>query len=322
MGIQFGSLAPAVRKGLASRQEPLTIMSRVRSTIKHTVAVEGVGLHSGIQTRLELRPADPGTGLVFVRSDLRNLRIEAHQSATTALDYATSVGRDDVSVGTVEHLLSAVVATGVTDMEMVIDGSEVPILDGSALPFLHLIEAACPQKSGSPVEPIRLREPIEVRHRDRWIVIEPSDRLEIEYAIEFDHPSIGNQQINLTIDEETFGSEVAPARTFGFLRDVERMRAAGLARGGSLENCIVLDDSGIASGQLRFEDEFVRHKVLDLVGDLALLGRPILGRISAWKAGHALHSHLVQAILSNTQAWIETDGQSLARAASLPARVS
>lgn len=280
-------------------------MTHHRSSITHSVAVEGVGLHSGIHTRLELRPAEPGTGLVFVRSDLRNLRIEAHQSATTALDYATSVGRDDVSVGTVEHLLSAVAASGLTDLEMSIDGPEVPILDGSALPFLHLIEAARPKNLAATVDPIRLREPIEIRRGDKWISIEPSDRLEIDYAIDFNHPAIGRQQVSLVVDPESFGTEIAPARTFGFLKDVEQLRAAGLARGGSVDNCIVLDENGIANGKLRFADEFVRHKVLDLVGDLALLGRPILGRISAWKAGHALHSHLVQAILSSPESWIE-----------------
>lgn len=279
-------------------------MAHKRSTITHTVAVEGVGLHSGTHTRLELVPAAPGTGLVFVRSDLRNLRIEAHQSATTALDYATTVGKDDVSVGTVEHLLSAVAAAGLTDLEMVINGPEIPILDGSALPFLHLIEAARPHQLDADVEPIRLAEAIEVRNGDKWIVIEPSDRLEIEYAIDFNHPTIGQQQISLLVDHDNFATEIAPARTFGFLRDVERMRAAGLARGGSVDNCIVLDDSGVANGKLRFEDEFVRHKVLDLIGDLALLGRPLLGRISAWKAGHALHSHLVQAILASPHAWL------------------
>ena len=277
-------------------------MTLNRSTLTHTVAVEGVGLHSGVHTRLELRPAEPGSGLTFVRSDLRNLRIEAHQSATTALEYATTVGKDDVSVGTVEHLLSAVAAAGITDLEMVIDGAEIPILDGSALPFMHLIEAARPMHLDTAVEPIRLTEAIEVRHGDKWIVIEPSERLEIEYAIEFDHPTIGRQQISLDVNHESFAAEIAPARTFGFLKDVERMRAAGLARGGSVENCIVLDESGVANGHLRYRDEFVRHKVLDLIGDLALLGRPLLGRISAWKAGHALHSHLVQAILSSPYA--------------------
>lgn len=298
-------------------------MTHHRSSITHSVAVEGVGLHSGVHTRLELRPADAGTGLVFVRSDLRNLRIEAHQSATTALDYATTVGRDDVSVGTVEHLLSAVAAAGITDLEMVIDGAEVPILDGSALPFLHLIEAARPSKLSATIDPIRLREPIEIRSGDKWISIEPADHLEIEYAIDFNHPAIGRQQVSLVIDAERFGAEIAPARTFGFLKDVEQLRAAGLARGGSVDNCIVLDDAGIANGNLRFADEFVRHKVLDLVGDLALLGRPILGRISAWKAGHALHSHLVQAILSSPNSWIESpDGASVANVSQLSVQPS
>jgi UDP-3-O-[3-hydroxymyristoyl] N-acetylglucosamine deacetylase len=275
-----------------------------RKTISNIVAIEGVGLHSGIYTRVELRPADAGAGIVFTRTDLGGLRIPAIQASTTALDYATTVGKDDVAIGTVEHLLSAVCATGLTDIEIAIDGPEVPVIDGSALPFVNLIEAAVVKKLDENLATLTVREPIEVRQGDKWIRIEPaSDQLEIDYSIDFAHPAIGVQSIAFVLDAESFAREIAPARTFGFLRDVEQLRAAGLARGGSVENCIVLDDEKVANGELRFEDEFVRHKVLDLVGDLVLLGRPLVGRIRASRAGHALHSAFVSAILAKTAEW-------------------
>jgi len=280
-------------------------MTMHRKTINAPVAIEGIGLHSGIYTRVELRPAAAGSGIAFVRADLDGLRIPALQSSTTALDYATSVGRDDVSVGTIEHLLAAIVAAGLTDLDIVVDGAEVPIVDGSALPFIHLIEAAGVRELDATIEPIRIRETIEVRDGDKFVRIEPtrSNALQIRYNVDFAHPAIGKQSMKLELNAESFTKKVAGARTFGFLRDVEKMRAAGLARGGSVENCIVLDDHRVINGALRYSDEFVRHKVLDLVGDLALLGRPVIGEISASRAGHALHSRFVAAVLEKAAAW-------------------
>jgi UDP-3-O-[3-hydroxymyristoyl] N-acetylglucosamine deacetylase len=278
-----------------------------RKTLSTSVAIEGVGLHSGIYTTLELRPAPARSGLVFVRTDLNGLRIPALQASTTALDYATSVGKDDVSIGTVEHLLSAIVASGITDLEMLIDGPEIPIIDGSALPFIHLIEAAGITELAETIAPIRIKRAIEIVEGDKSIRIEPASTLSIRYKIDFPHPAIGKQSLSFELDRETFQRKIAPARTFGFLRDVERMRAAGLARGGSVDNCIVLNDTGVENGELRFRDEFVRHKILDLVGDLALLGRPLIGQIIASRAGHAMHSRLVAAILANRDAWETSD---------------
>ncbi|HUP65683.1 MAG TPA: UDP-3-O-acyl-N-acetylglucosamine deacetylase [Thermoanaerobaculia bacterium] len=269
-----------------------------RKTLSTVVAIEGTGLHSGLYTKIELEPTAPGGGLTFVRTDLGDLRVPALQASTTALDYATTVGKDDVSIGTVEHLLSAIHAAGVTDLDIRIDGPEVPIIDGSAIPFVHLIEAAGVRELEGSIKPLRILEPIEVTDGVKKIRIEPADSLSIDYRIDFDHPIIGRQSLSIDFDYQTFVREIAAARTYGFLRDVEKLRAAGLARGGSVENCIVLDDRGIMNGPLRFGDEFVRHKVLDLVGDLALLGRPLLGHIIADRAGHALHSRLVSAILS------------------------
>lgn len=292
-------VAPPLLKG---RQD----MYVERKTTSAIVAIEGIGLHSGQYTNVELRPAEAGSGIHFFRTDLHGLKIPALQTSTTALDYATSVGRDDVSVGTVEHLLAAVVAAGITDLEIHIDGPEVPIIDGSALPFVHLIDAAGIKGLGHEVGVLRLRRPIEVRDGDKMIRIAPANRLSLNYKIDFKHPLIGKQGCQFILDSKAFATKIAPARTFGFARDAEMLRSVGLARGGSVENCIVLDDQGILSGGLRFRDEFVRHKILDLIGDLALVGRPLVGEITAYKAGHALHSRFVSAMLSATDAW-ETD---------------
>ncbi len=284
-------------------------MTMNRKTIATSVAIEGIGLHTGIYTRVELRPATAGSGITFVRADLDDLRIPALQSSTTALDYATTVGKDDIAVGTVEHLLSSIVAFGITDVDIVIDGTEVPIIDGSALPFVHLIEAAGTRELAEAIEPIRILEAIEVRDGDKFVRIEPArnNNLSIRYSIDFPHPVIGRQSMKFELNRENFERKLAGARTFGFLRDVEKMRAAGLARGGSVENCIVLDDTHVINGGLRYQDEFVRHKVLDLVGDLALLGRPIIGEITASRAGHALHSRFVAAVLAKAEEWRRAD---------------
>lgn len=268
-----------------------------RKTINAGVGITGIGLHSGIYTRLELRPAPAGSGITFIRTDLNGLRIPALQASTTAHDYATTVGKDDVSVGTVEHLLSAVMACEITDLDISIDGPEVPIVDGSAVPFVHLIDAAGVRPLGAEVEVLRVTSPIEIVEGDKWIRMTPANRLILKYKIDFNHPAIGRQQFHFDFEHDSFLKKIAPARTFGFIRDVEKMRAAGLARGGSVENCIVLDDKSVMNGPLRFRDEFVRHKILDLLGDLALLGRPIVGEITASRAGHALHSRFVARLL-------------------------
>ena len=273
-----------------------------RKTINTDVSITGIGLHSGIYTTVELHPADAGNGITFVRADLHGLRIPALQASTTALDYATTVGKDDVQVGTVEHLLSAIMACGITDIDIHIDGPEVPIIDGSALPFMHLIDAAGVRELDAQVSVLRLREAIEVVDGEKSIRITPANRLVIKYRIDFDHPMIGRQTAHFDFGHDNFLRRIAPARTFGFMRDVEKMRAAGLARGGSVENAVVLDDRNVVSGPLRFRDEFVRHKVLDLVGDLALIGRPIIGEITANRGGHALHSRFVERILEAARA--------------------
>ena len=268
-----------------------------RKTINTNVGITGIGLHSGIYTKVELHPVPAGQGITFVRADLNGLRIPALQASTTALDYATTVGKDDVAVGTVEHLLSAIMACGITDVDIHIDGPEVPIVDGSALPFMHLIDAAGVRELPAQIPVLRITEPIEIVDGDKSIRITPSNRLVLKYKIDFDHPTIGKETFHFDFEHDNFLKKIAPARTFGFMRDVEKLRAAGLARGGSVENCVVLDDRGVVNGPLRFKDEFVRHKILDLLGDLALIGRPIVGEITAHRAGHAMHSRFVEKIL-------------------------
>src|SRR5512142_935530 len=276
-----------------------------RKTINANVSITGIGLHSGIYTRVELRPAHAGSGITFVRADLDGLRIPALQASTTALDYATSVGKDDVSVGTVEHLLAAVVGSDITDVDIHIDGPEVPIVDGSALPFMHLIDAAGVRTLEAEVPVLRIAEPIEITDGQKSIRITPANRLVIKYKIDFDHPVIGRQTVHFDFAHESFLRKIAPARTFGFVRDVEQLRAAGLARGGSVENAVVLDDHGVINGPLRYRDEFVRHKILDLIGDLALIGRQVRGRVVADRAGHAMHTALVTRLLRDRSLWEE-----------------
>ncbi|HEX9493640.1 MAG TPA: UDP-3-O-acyl-N-acetylglucosamine deacetylase [Thermoanaerobaculia bacterium] len=285
-------------------------MNAQRKTISTNVSISGIGLHSGIYTTLELRPAPAGSGLTFVRADLDGLRIPALQASTTALDHATTVGKDDVAVGTVEHILSAIMACELTDLDIHIDGPEVPIVDGSALPFMHLIDAAGVRALGAEVPLLRLREPIEVVEDGKSIRMVPSNRLVLKYKIDFNHPAIGKQTFHFDYQHDNFLRKIAPARTFGFVRDVEKLRAAGLARGGSVENCVVLDEKEVINGPLRFRDEFVRHKILDLLGDLALIGRPIAGEITAHRAGHALHSRFVAKVLEAAARADDTIGES------------
>ncbi|HKR63607.1 MAG TPA: UDP-3-O-acyl-N-acetylglucosamine deacetylase, partial [Thermoanaerobaculia bacterium] len=211
-----------------------------RKTVNTDVSITGIGLHSGIYTTVELHPVPAGSGITFVRADLQGLRIPALQASTTALDYATTVGKDDVQVGTVEHLLSALMACGITDVDIRIDGPEVPIIDGSALPFMHLIDAAGIRELGAEIPVLRLREAVEVVDGEKSIRIAPASRLSIKYRIDFNHPVIGKESMHFEFGHDNFLRKIAPARTFGFMRDVEKMRAAGLARGGSVENAVVL----------------------------------------------------------------------------------
>ena len=270
---------------------------RPQTTLRTAVSIEGIGLHSGHPVRANFRPAPAGHGLVFVRLDHGSTEIPARLSSAATFDYATTLSAHGVSIGTVEHALSAAMGEGLDNCRIEIDGPEMPILDGSAMPFVRLFHAAGFERLDAPIHPFSLDRSVEVTRGDRSIEYFPDGSgLTITYDIDFPHPVVGRQQLTVAIRPEEYSSRIAPARTFGFARDVEAMRARGLARGGSLHNAVVLDETGIASGPLRFRDEFVRHKILDLTGDLALLGRPLRGRIHARKAGHALHIEFARAL--------------------------
>jgi UDP-3-O-[3-hydroxymyristoyl] N-acetylglucosamine deacetylase len=270
---------------------------RSQTTLKTSVSIEGVGLHSGHPVRAHFRPAPADHGLVFVRLEHPGKPIPALLSSAATFDYATALAHGGVSIGTVEHVLSAAAGGGLDNCRIEIEGPEVPILDGSALPFVRLFHAAGFERQEALVRPLAIEETVEVSRGDRSITFRPDGPgLKITYEIEFAHPVVGRQELTVAIRPDEYDARIAPARTFGFARDVEAMRARGLARGGSLHNAVVLDETGIASGPLRFRDEFVRHKVLDLVGDLALLGRPLDGHIHAVKAGHALHIEFARAL--------------------------
>ena len=263
---------------------------RQQTTLRTTVSIDGVGLHSGHPARAHLHPAPINHGLVFLRREHPEQPIPAELPSASTFDYATTLKRGDVSIGTVEHVLAAAAGLGLDNCLIEIEGPEVPILDGSALPFVRLFHAAGFERQDAVVKPLRIDRPVEVFRDDKRVAYEPGGQgLTITYEIDFPHPFVGQQELTFSLRSEEFASRIAPARTFGFAREVEEMRARGLARGGSLHNAVVLDDTGILSGPLRFRDEFVRHKVLDLIGDLALLGRPLNGNIHARKAGHAVH---------------------------------
>lgn len=273
---------------------------RQQATLRTTVSIDGVGLHSGHPARAHFHPAPADHGLVFVRREHSERLIPARLDSASTFDYATTLKSGEVSIGTVEHVLAAAAGMGLDNCLIEIEGPEVPIVDGSALPFVRLFAAAGFERQDVLVRPLELTQTVEVIREDRRIFFEPdSTGLTITYEIDFPHPFVGQQEMTFTLRPEEFAARIAPARTFGFAREVAALRARGLARGGSLHNAVVLDDTGIISGPLRFRDEFVRHKVLDLIGDLALLGRPLRGRIHARKAGHALHIEFARALFAS-----------------------
>jgi UDP-3-O-[3-hydroxymyristoyl] N-acetylglucosamine deacetylase len=273
-----------------------------RRTLKRDVSCTGIGLHSGKPVRLRLRPAPAEHGIRFRRTDV-GVEIPATLDNLARMDHATTLSRDGVSVGTVEHLLSALSALGVDDVQVEVDGPEIPILDGSAAPFVILIHEAGVRPLQAPRRYLKILDTVEVVRGGRSVRLSPADHFQVSYTIGFDHPLLRHQSISFKITPETFVEEIAQARTFGFLSDVEALRRGGLALGGSLENAIVIGESGVLNNTLRFEDEFVRHKVLDAIGDLALLGRPVVGHLKASKAGHALHAALAKRLMESPQAW-------------------
>ncbi|HEV8474637.1 MAG TPA: UDP-3-O-acyl-N-acetylglucosamine deacetylase [Methylomirabilota bacterium] len=261
-------------------------------TIRKPVSLEGVGLHSGKPVRLTLGPASGDSGIVFRAG---GETIPAAPESVVDSHYATTIGKNGVRIQTVEHLMAAAAGLGVDNLDVLVDGTELPAVDGSAKPFVQALLAAGRTPQSARRRAIRIPHPIRVGAGGRWMQIVPADALRISYTLDNDHPAIGTQVLSWSPTEESFVSEYAPARTYGFLKDLGFLRKSGRALGGSLDNTIVIGKNGTLNG-LRYRDEFVRHKILDLVGDLALLGRPVEGHVIARNAGHALNFELVAAI--------------------------
>lgn len=278
---------------------------------EHTLAgpaiCAGVGVHTGARVRLSIRPAPAGTGVVFVRTDVkdRDNRVPVSAEAVVSARLGTVIGNArGVTVSTIEHLMAALSALGVDNAVVELDGPEVPIMDGSALPFVALLDRAGFRRQEAPQRMIEILEPVVVEEGDKSAALHPCDRFEMFFEIEFPTAVIGRQAVDVVLTEASFRAELASARTFGFLEEVEALRAAGLGRGASLENVLVIDGDALINPEgLRFPDEFVRHKAMDAVGDLYVLGAPLLGRFEGRKAGHALNNRLCRALMASPQAW-------------------
>ena len=277
-----------------------------QQTIKKPVAVSGIGLHTGVKVTLRLVPAPAGTGIVFRRVDLEGFEVEAHARNIARVSYATSLMKKGVLISTTEHLLATLYAFGIDNVYAELDSLEVPILDGSARPFVEMLEEAGRQRQRRRRGYLQMIRPVEIVEGDRRIAIHPAGCFDVHCTIDFSHPLVGRQELQLEVNEDSFIRVLAEARTFGFMDDVERLRRVGLIRGGSLENAIVLTRTGLLNGTgLRFPDEFCRHKALDLIGDLALLGKRLIGHVEAYKAGHAMHTALVIRLLRDRSLWRE-----------------
>ncbi|MGA8442275.1 MAG: UDP-3-O-acyl-N-acetylglucosamine deacetylase [Candidatus Sulfotelmatobacter sp.] len=274
-------------------------------TIRSSVECSGVGLHSGAPVSMRIVPAPPGTGIVFRRVDLDGFEIEANSRNVARVSYATSLMKKGVLISTTEHLLSAFIGLGVDNAIVELDNLELPILDGSAKPFVDLIQKAGLRKQRRPRRYMKILREVEMREGNKFISVYPANSYSVSYSINFPHPLIGKETFQVELSNGSYLRNIAAARTFGSREDEKAMRNMGLIRGASSDNCIVLTRDGVENGPLRFADEFVRHKVLDLVGDLALLGKPILGRIVADRAGHAMHTALVSRILRDKTLWEE-----------------
>jgi UDP-3-O-[3-hydroxymyristoyl] N-acetylglucosamine deacetylase len=276
-------------------------------TLKKLIETTGVGLHSGQKVRLVLRPAQPNTGVVFHRVDLSppvELRADPFGVGDTRL--ASCLEQNGAKVATVEHLMSALAGLGIDNIHIDVDASELPILDGSAAPFVFLLQSAGIEEQRAAKKFLRILKPVEVKEGDKWARLSPYDGFSLEFSIQFNHPAVSNTAARARVDfaDQSYLRQIARARTFGFMHEVEYMREQGLALGGSLDNAIVMDEYRVLNSDgLRYADEFVRHKILDAVGDLYLAGHALLGAFEAYKSGHALNNQLLRAVLADQSAW-------------------
>jgi UDP-3-O-[3-hydroxymyristoyl] N-acetylglucosamine deacetylase len=273
---------------------------RFETTVQRPVEAKGIGLHSGVPVSIRILPAPAATGIVFLRTDLERFPIPASWRHVAKVSYATSLMRQGVLISTTEHLLSVFYSMGVDNAYVEIDNLEVPILDGSGLPFIRMIQSAGLKTYRRRRRYLRIRRPLVVEDKDKRISILPADRFVLTCEIYFEHPMVKRQVLEMEVTPNRYAANIAPARTFGFLHELDRMKDMGLIRGASLENAVCFDREGVMNREgLRFPDECCRHKALDLIGDLALIGRPLLGHVIAERAGHAMHAALVARIMSD-----------------------
>lgn len=289
-------------------------------TLKQVIHSTGVGLHSGTKVNLYLRPAAPNTGIVFRRVDLEpvvELRADPLEVGDTRM--ASCLEKDGAKVGTIEHLMSALAGLGIDNLWIDVDAPEIPIMDGSSGPFVYLIQSAGIEEQNAAKRFVRVIKPVEVQQGDKWARLEPYDGFRLSFSIEFNHPALKQTGCEASVDfaEHSYISEVARARTFGFMQEVEALRSMGLALGGSLDNAIVMDEYRVLNSEgLRYSDEFVRHKILDAVGDLYILGHPLLTHFIAHKSGHAMNNALLRALLADASAWEYVSFEDIAQAPS------
>jgi len=276
-------------------------------TLRQAISTKGVGLHTGARVEIVLQPAPADSGIVFRRTDLPvPVSIPARADCVGDTRLSSTLAGNGATVSTVEHLMSALAGLGIDNLRVDIAGPEVPIMDGSAMPFVYLLQSAGVVEQNAPKRFIRVTAPVEVRDGDKWARFSPYAGYRLDFAIDFPHPVFGSENKHVVIDFalHSYVKEVARARTFGFMQDVEAMRAAGLALGGSLQNAVVLDDFRVLNAEgLRYDNEFVKHKVLDAIGDLYLLGRPLIGQYTAFKSGHGLNNALARALLARPEAF-------------------
>lgn len=276
-------------------------------TLKQSVSAVGIGLHSGRKVRLVLRPAAPDTGIIFRRVDLTPaVELPSRPESVNDTRMATTLNEGKVIVSTIEHLMSALNGLGVDNVYVDVDAPEIPIMDGSGATFVYLIRNAGILEQSAPKKFVRVKKVVEVTEGDKWARLEPHEGFVLDFLIDFGHPAIDSTQQHAIVDlgRETYEAAVSRARTFGFVQDVELLRSMGLAKGGTLENAIVMDEFRVLNvGGLRSDDEFVKHKILDAMGDLYVLGHPLLARYSANKSGHALNNKLLRALMADASAW-------------------
>ncbi|MCK5511386.1 MAG: UDP-3-O-acyl-N-acetylglucosamine deacetylase [Thermodesulfovibrionia bacterium] len=277
---------------------------RYKNTIENEILIKGVGLHTGRHITMKLKPAPRNTGVIFVRTDIGNVEIKASVNSVADTTFATNLAFDGVRVGTVEHILSALAGLNIDNLYIEIDGPEVPIIDGSSFYFTQRIFEAGIAKQAERISCIRILSPIVIKEGPCQIAVIPYEGSKITCSVNYNHPLFAEQRLSVDITETNFMKEIAPARTFGFLRDVRMLRSKGLAKGGSLDNAIVVGESGVLNkGELRFRDEFVRHKILDAIGDISLLEYPLYGHIIAQRPGHSLNIKFLRKILLSSDSW-------------------